>query len=319
MDVNLRVVCPYLIVAILIIGFMNNSFAQTQQISDPENSPLMYDVTITLMDISDIDYENGGYSLSFWIKLYSEDIDFTLVPPPEIDFVNGKIDEIVHEYTDKNSYSAKVYGTFFTNMNFRNYPLMHLSLPIIIEPVQQPVDEIKFVSGKVSSNIDENLTVSGLLFKQVKIDTLDYTYFDGDVFSRYIVTFEFETPILTSFLVGIFPILVLAGLVVFLFGLDPRNHDLKAEMVVGVLIAAVFFHVIDVGESLPPLTYLTLEDKVITILYGMLGVIMVEIISQRKWNPEDDLQKAEKIDKKFRMIFVVVSTAIAIIVFLLRI
>ena len=113
--------------------------------------------------------------------------------------------------------------------------------------------------------------------------------------------------------------MVLAGLVVFLFGLDPRNHDLKAEMVVGVLIAAVFFHVIDVGESLPPLTYLTLEDKVITILYGMLGVIMVEIISQRKWNPEDDLQKAEKIDKKFRMIFVVVSTAIAIIVFLLRI
>ncbi len=61
------------------------------------DKPLVYDVQITLMDISDVDYANGGYSLSFWIRLSSDEIDFSTTPPPIIDFVNGKIDVIDHE------------------------------------------------------------------------------------------------------------------------------------------------------------------------------------------------------------------------------
>ena len=112
-----------------------------------EDGPLVYDVKITLMDISVVDFANGGYSLSFWVTLTSDDIDFSKIPPPPIDFVNGKVESIEHKYfSHGNSYSQKLYGTFFTSMEFHNYPLMEVSLPIIVEPVKFETHEMKFLT-----------------------------------------------------------------------------------------------------------------------------------------------------------------------------
>ena len=300
----------FVVMVSIVTTFSHNQlipFAQAIEIFEELDEQIVYELSITLMDVSDVDYANGGYSFSFWLRLESEQVDFTQTPVPAIDFVNGKIDLIEHEYfPDKHTYDAKVHGTFFTNMDFHNYPIMDLSLPVMIEPAQYPADQIKFVVGNSVSVINEDLTISGLIYDSTDEEEIDYTYDDGRVFSRYVTTFNFETPFLTSFLVGIFPILIMAILVVFLFGLDPRNHDLKVEMIIGVLIAAVFFHVLDVGESLPPLEYLTLEDKAMTVLYAMLGVIMIETMSQIRWNEDDDVDKAKKIDKKFRTVFIIV-------------
>jgi len=299
-----------LLSSFLLVG--NFEVIDAQEMSKENvNAEGLYDVQITLIDISDIDYANGGYSLSFWITLTSDEIGIAEELPFAIDYVNGKIDAIEHEYVTDNSYSAKVHGTFYTNMDFHNYPLMSLSLPIIIEPIQFETHEIKFVDY-TDSDVDLELTVAGLIFQNVEEEIIEHTYGDGDIFSRYIVTYHFETPLLTSFLVGIFPIVVMAFLVIFLFGIDPRNHDIKIEMVIGVLIAAVFFHVLDVGQALPPLEYLTLEDKAMTVLYSMLGVIMIETLAQRKWNEENDIDKAKKIDRKFLIVFIVVAIAVGL-------
>jgi len=273
--------------------------AEAQEEQKTIDEPLVYEVQITLMDISDVDYANGGYSFSFWITLSSDEIDFSTTPPPVIDFVNGKINDIDHEYVKGSTYSAKVHGTFFTNMEFQNYPLMELKLPIIIEAEQQEADEIKFVQDVTPSDIDRNLTISGLIFKNTEIDESDYTYLDGGVFSRYSVTYNFTTPFLASFMIGIFPILVMGAVVLLSFLLEP-TLEIRPEIVTATLIAAVFFHVIDVGESLPPLEYLTLEDKLMTTLYALIIFAMVEIAVQRKFN-EDDMEKAVSINKKFRL------------------
>ena len=304
------------IASVLILGSLGLiQFAEAQEV--PENTvnePLVYDLTITLMDISDVDYANGGYSLSFWLIIESDEIDFTQTPPPEINYVNGKIDDIEHEYfPNEHSYTAKVHGTFYTNMDFHNFPIMKLSLPIIIEPVQRTTDQVKFIQRGLESHIDQGLTISGLIFQNTQEEASDHRYVDGSVFSRYVVTYNFETPFLTSFMVGLFPILIMGFLVVFLFGIDPRKHDIKIEMIIGVFIAAVFFHVIDIGETLPPLEYLTLEDKAMTVLYAMLAVIMVEITAQTKWNEDGDLDKAKKINRKFLIIFIIVAIATALV------
>ena len=274
---------------------------------EKEEGPLIYEIDIYLLDVSDIDYVNGGYSLSFWITLASDQIDFEETPPPQIDFVNGKIDSIEQHYvTNDNRYTAKVYGTFFTNFDYTNYPILDLKLPIIIEPVQFKTDEIKFVLPKIPSTVDPGLTISGFNYGGTNEKVIDYNYGDGLDFSRFIVTYDFETHFVSAFMIGLFPIIIMAGAVVFLFGLKATNHDIKVEMIVGILIAGIFFHVLDVGESLPPLEYLTLEDKLMTLLYVMLGVIMIEILFQRRLTDEDDLHHNLKIDKKFRIIFTVV-------------
>jgi len=264
---------------------------------ETENAPSLYDVEIDLLDVGDIDYTDGKYSLSFWITISFDDLDVTT--PPEIDFVNGRVDEIEHEYfSDDNSYSAKVHGTFFTDIDLRNYPIMKLSLPIIMEPIQFETHQIKFIDKK-SSTTDDKILLNGLIYQNTETKVLEHTYSDGDIFSRYIVTYNFETPFFSSFMVGIFPILII-GAVVFLSFLINPFQDIRPEMAAFPLIAAVFFHVIDIGQDLPPLEYLTLEDKLMTVLYAFIIFGMVEVATQRKFN-ENNKEKAEVINKKFRL------------------
>jgi len=99
-------------------------------------------------------------------------------------------------------------------------------------------------------------------------------------------------------MVGIFPIIVMGAVVLLSFLIDP-TLEIRPEIVTATLIAAVFFHVIDIGEGLPPLEYLTLEDKLMTTLYALIMFAMVEIATQRKYN-EGKMEKAEAINKKFR-------------------
>ena len=90
---------------------------------------------------------------------------------------------------------------------------------------------------------------------------------------------------------------------IILFELNPLNHDIKIEITMGILVTAIFLHMLDIGETLPALEYLTLEDQLMTLLYVLLGIVMLENVAQRKWNLEDDLVQALKIDKKFRIIY----------------
>lgn len=101
-------------------------------------------------------------------------------------------------------------------------------------------------------------------------------------------------------MVGILPIIIMGGVVLFSFVLKPTLTEIRAEMSTGTLIAAVFFHISDVGQSLPPLEYLTLEDKLMTVLYALIIMSFVALAAQRKFNKNEELEKAEKINKKFR-------------------
>jgi len=274
----------FLLMPCITVFFAPDAFAQEtvdEKFYDIEeyikDGPIVYDVKITLMDVSDVDYANNVYTLSFWITLTSDEIDFSSIPPPPIDYVNGKIDQVDHTYfSHGNSYSEKVHGTFFSPMEFNNYPFLSLSLPIIVEPVKFESHEMRFVQQKSSSAVDSKLRLSGLTYTHTEEEVSDYIYADGDSFSRYVATYNFETPLLSSFMVGIFPIIIM-GAVVMLSSLIKPTLEIRPEIVTATLIAAVFFHIIDVGESLPPLEYLTLEDKFMTVLYALIVFAMVEI------------------------------------------
>jgi membrane protein insertase Oxa1/YidC/SpoIIIJ len=51
---------------------------------------------------------------------------------------------------------------------------------------------------------------------------------------------------------------------------------------------------------LPPLEYLTLNDKVLTVVYVIIIYSASEILVQRKFNERDDYRKAREINKKMR-------------------
>ena len=260
--------------------------------------PVEYDIRITVLDIGKIDLSTGSYDVTFWLTITNEDFDMTIVDPPMIDFVNGHVNYRDFETTKSDEYYAKINAQFYTNMEFRNYPLGHIDLPIIMEPAHHENDEIIFVQTGVPSSPIENFQVLGWIMHEQDYDVTEFQYPTGDSYTRFVANFGFDTPFISGFMVGIFPIIVMGAVVLLSFLIDP-TLEIRPEIVTATLIAAVFFHVIDIGEGLPPLEYLTLEDKLMTTLYALIMFAMVEIATQRKYN-EGKMEKAEAINKKFR-------------------
>jgi len=307
---KLRTLNYFLIFSITLVIFVSSQneqiiqFAEAQEEAEVIVDQRVYQIRITLMDVGEIELKTGSYQVTFWIALSSDDIDFYEIPPPVVDYVNGKIETIEHEKVWEHAYTAKVTGTFFSNFEFHDYPIAQIELPIIIEPAFHESSEVFFLDDKNVSAPDFELSIPGWKLIDYSFSIAEYQYPELEVYSRYTAIFELETPILSVFMIGIFPIFVMGAVVLLSFLIDP-TLEIRPEIITATLIAAVFFHVIDIGEGLPPLEYLTLEDKLMTTLYAVIMFGMLEIAVQRKYN-EDKMEKAEVINKKFRMMIPVV-------------
>jgi len=281
---------------------------------DSIEKPIEFTIRTTFLDMGKIEFTTGHFEVTFWITIETDDIDLTLYHPPILDYVNGQINSIEFETVTEDSYYAKVNGEFFTNMEFRNYPLTELDLKIMIEPALHETDEIVFHLAEQSSSPTENFAVPGLILDNQEYEIIDFRYPEGDVYSRYVANLGFSTPFLSTFMVGIFPIVIMAGVILLSFVIDPLNTDLRAEIAVGILLSGIFFHVVEVGDALPPLEYLTLEDKMMTVLYSLIITSMVSLAIQRKFNKEEDEKKAEKLNLKIRYLIpiIIVGTFLAV-------
>jgi len=311
-----RILNYFLVFSVVLVGFFSIQNVQLIQFAEAQESfdlPRIYEIRITLVDIGEIDLATGSYDLTFWILMENEDIDFTEIPPPELDYVNGLIDIISHESIEEHYYSAKVHGTFSSNFAFHDYPLAKINLTIIVEPAAGDVNEVLFKFHEYASAPVFDLTAPGWVIIDSAYQIIDYHYPEEEVFSRYTANFVLSTPFLSAFMVGIFPIFIMGAIVLLSFLINP-TLEIRPEIITATLIAAVFFHVLDVGQSLPPLEYLTLEDKMMTVLYSMMVFGMIELAVQRKFNPEEEMDEAVYINKRFRQTLpiVIIGTGIAV-------
>ena len=281
---------------------------------DSIERPIDFTIRTTILDMGKIEFTTGHFEVTFWITIQTDDIDLTQYHAPIIDFVNGQINSVEFETVTEDTYYAKINGEFFTNMEFRDYPLTHLDLPIIMESAHHEIDDIVFHLAETSSSPIENFAVPGLILEYQEYNVINYQYPDGEVYSRFSANLGFNTPFVSTFMVGIFPIIIMAGVVVLSFFLNPLSIDIRGEISIGVLIAGIFFHILEVGDSLPPLEYMTLEDKLMTVLYALVITSLVALAIQRKFNKEEDDEKAERLNKKIRyaLPIIIVGTFLAV-------
>jgi len=111
--------------------------------------------------------------------------------------------------------------------------------------------------------------------------------------------FSIKAPALSSFVSIILPIGVLGIAAIMAFGFNPKNHEDKGQVFVGLLITSIFLHMPNFDRGLPPLYYLTLTDKLMALLYVLLIIGFVEIPVQRLLNESNDYRKCKEINKKF--------------------
>jgi len=284
--------------------------------SDSQEPQQIYELGIILVNVGEIDLSTGAADLSFWVTLDTDSIDLSKNDPPNIDFINGENLSIQHENViGTDHYEFKVFGTFYNANEFRDWPFSSINLSILIETDAQSIEGIKFLVNEEGSYADEPY-IPGWELTSTNFETEDHFY-DEDIgtYSRYVGTFTLGKPVTSSFLQGLFPIFLIGIMAVFNFYLNPLDQGLKMNVALGLLLALVFIHLFAVTMLLPPLEYLTLNDKVLTVVYVVIIFSASEILVQRKFNERDDYRKARAINKKMRYILpiIIVGTFLALL------
>ena len=303
------VIALFLLVPLL----MGTALAQTDDedtLFVPDD-PIIYNVGVDLISVGVIDRESGQSDLIFWLTIVSDDIDFTENPPPDDwDLTNGYVIDMTGTNIEPHFYKTKIRGAFFSDVDFRNYPYDEINLSIHIEPYFPLVtNQVVFKVNEDYSLVNpDTVSVPGWTMGEPTFSTYTTTYPWGD-FTHFEANFPIETSPFDVFIKKLLPPIILAFFGFGTFIMSSNTLQNRIAVTVTCLIGSLFFHAIFLLGELPPISYLTLADKMMISIYIIfVGAGFTILLHQRHLNrkevehDERDIQRQFGIDKKMGII-----------------
>jgi len=309
---------------LLIPFFMGTALAQTNDegtVFVPDN-PIIYNVGVDLISVGVIDRESGQSDLIFWFTIVSDDIDFTENPPPDDwDLTNGYVIDKTGTNIDPHFYKTKIRGAFFSDVDFRNYPYDEINLSIHIEPYFPLVtNQVVFQVNEEYSLINpDTVSVPGWTMGEPTFATYTTTYPWGD-FTHFEANFPIETSPVDVFIKKLLPPIILAFFAFGTFIMSSHTLQNRIAIIATCLVGALFFHAIFLLGELPPISYLTLADKMMISIYTVfVGAGVTVLLHQHYIDREDkgeikhDIHHQIKLDKKMLVITVTAMVIVSMV------
>jgi len=291
----------------------------------PEN-PIIYNVGVDLISVGVIDRESGQSDLIFWLTIVSDDIDFTENPPPDDwDLTNGYVIDMTGTNIEPHFYKTKIRGAFFSDVDFRNYPYDEINLSIHIEPYFPLVtNQVVFqVNEDYSLANPDTVSVPGWTMGEPSFSSYTTTYPWGD-FTHFEANFPIETSPFDIFIKKLLPPIILVFFAFGTFIMSSNTLQNRIAVTVTCLVGSLFFHAIFLLGELPPISYLTLADKMMIAIYTVfVGAGATILMHQRNIDKcefascEYPLKNQIRLDKK--MLVITVSAMLIVSVVLLSI
>lgn len=255
---------------------------------------------VVLHELGNIDTVSGTYDMTFqyYVEVFDKNDTSTnfKVKPPKIDFVNAIGDptiELTKAFNQtKYYYDITVSGTFYTKINFEQFPFEKLNLMIITEPNydkdssssfgydDSQKDSIQLHIWPYYGLINPDIPTRGFKIQSYEFSTENYKRDYGDEYSRYIANYKVERYFADSFLKFIFPILVMTGLA-FMSLLFPSEQYMTKISLNALFLLGILLFVQSVQEKLPNVGTLTSFDYVVMSSYAVL--ILTIAIPALKW------------------------------------
>ena len=306
----------FLIISLLGIFFVGSMITNNVSAQESDEDPIEYSVALSLVSIGEIDKRIGTYELDFWSSIYAENQDLLLNPPPEVDFVNGKDEQISSQYLASNIYEHRVRGTFVNTMDFRDFPFEKIQLKVDIEPVTPWNTDRVLLQVDPASGIDSTANVPGWFVTEPNFSINSKTYGTSqEEYSRYTAEFTIERSPLGSFLKIIFPVLIVLT-ISFIAYLIPENFDVSSVFALLPLLAVVFLH-INALDQLPALGYLTMYDKMMIIVYALITNNVISTGREIRYNVYHGKQVSRSINQFHLKISPVIAISLGAVLFLL--
>jgi len=169
----------------------------------------------------------------------------------------------------------------------------------------------------------DTVSVPGWTMGEPTFSTYTTTYPWGD-FTHFEANFPVETSVVDVFIKKLLPPIILAFFGFGTFIMSSNTLQNRIAVVVTCLIGSLFFHAIFLLGELPPISYLTLADKMMIAIYTVfVGAGATILLHQRNIdkceyaNCEYPLKNQIRLDKK--MLAITVSALLIVSVVLLPI
>ena len=191
----------------------NDPIEEDTELDSTEPEVIIYNVGVDLNSVGTIDRESGSSELIFWLTIVSDDIDFTKNPPPDDWFLsNGYIIDKTGQNIDPHFYKVLIRGSFFSDVDFRNYPFDEINLHIHMEPYYPlTADKVVFQVNEEYSRINlDTVSVPGWTMGEPTFSSYTTTYPWGD-FAHLEAHFPVTTSPVDVFIKKLLPVLVLAS------------------------------------------------------------------------------------------------------------
>lgn len=323
-----------LIITILVIssGFTSSSvFAQSDSVPHDEDycksfQPYNYNVSIQVLTIGEIDTKASSYDMDFVLSITSDDVDFTKCPPPsEWIFTNGYVDKTWGESITPHYYKLNMHGIFHNEMDFRNYPFHELTLVIKMgPPYPYTIQNTKFINNENFSGIGfAGEYVAGYKIGEPRIQILEVTT-PFATFPHFMMSIPLSSDEGMVFLKKILPVLILGGFGYSTYFLSSRILQDRLTILGTVFVGAIFFHAAILLAEIPPVSYLTIADKVMISIYSAFSFVLVTItLHQRYTNIIEKNEKnhsllvAHNIDRKFMGFTLIFAVLIFLVLYLI--
>jgi len=311
---------------IILLFPIGTALAQNDPIEEDaeldSTKPIVYEMGIDLISVGVIDRESGQSDLIFWLTIVSDDIDFTKNPPPlDWDLTNGYVIDKTGLNIDPHFYKVKIRGAFFSDVDFRSYPYDEINLAIHIEPYfPLTADRVVFEVNEEYSLVNpDTVSVPGWTMGEPTFSAYTTTYPWGD-FTHFEASFPIETSPTAVFVKKLLPPIILAFFGFGTFFMTSHTLQNRLTVVITGLVGSLFFHAIFLLGELPPISYLTLADKMMIAIYSIFvgaGVLILfhqwNIDRAEKAHRKYDLKSQIRLDRKMLVITVAVLLVLSLV------
>lgn len=238
---------------------------------------------IYLDRVESVDLDNGSFTAAFTIGLEcSWECRFD-----EFTIVNGRSSSVRALPTRGEAKLWDVEAQLFFTPDLHQFPFDEQQLPIQIEHASADASTVHFRPVKSLSGIPHNLNVPDWTVEGWDITFRDDQYLDRATYSQLDFTLAVGRNLSASIFTIFLPILTITFVALaWLVTRDPREQLRGGGT---ALIAALLFWV-GIGAGLSEASYMTLLDKIMTVIYATLALVVVTAVAAEvvrlKYEPE---------------------------------
>ncbi|MEW5851760.1 MAG: hypothetical protein AB2A00_23425 [Myxococcota bacterium] len=263
---------------------------------EPQRSaPQKVAIGVYILSIGKFDISTGSYTVDFYLNLKSDEP----LDDAGVEFSNGRATmELVQTLDGGKELFYRVLANLNTNIDLKEYPWDDQVLPIILEHKTRPSSDWVFVVDEKQTGIDPDVKFVGWDLRSATPAVIEHSYpVYNEVYSQYHLNVKISRIRLPATLKTFLPIFCFVIITFLSMLVTLEKIDNRLSMAIGILIASVMFHV-SLTNTIPPVGYLTLTDKIMTATYVAVGANLLITVALMRMMQHNDRDRATALSSR---------------------